>query len=320
MNSRCHPSGEFWSALDDFVGTSEIVIDRPKGSRHPRYNELVYPIDYGYLAGTRSGDGESVDIWVGNAPEKDVGGLVVSIDLLKNDAEIKILAGCTSVEIAVIEQFLNQHTMHAIIIDRAGEKSILDCLDNRQSIRNFTQEPISDIQIQRILSTAIRAPSAHNRQPWRFIILKSSQAREAFALGMGQEFRRDLAAEGIAEIEVNRQVARSIKRINSAPIAVLLCLDCTKQGGEYGSKQYLAEYVMGIQSVAMAGENILLAAHLSGLGAVWLCAPLFAKPIIHQVIDIPQAWDPQGLILIGYPESVPPLKTRQSLHEVSVVL
>jgi len=320
LNSRCHLSAEFWSALDDFVGAREIVIDRPRGSTHPRYDDLVYPIDYGYLAGTRAGDGEGVDIWVGSAPIKNVGGFAVSIDLLKSDAEVKILAGCTAAEYAVIEQFLNQHTMHAILIERLGEKSILECLENRQSIRKFTQAPVSDIQIQRILRTAIRAPSAHNRQPWRFIVLKSRQAREALAYGMGQEFRRDLTTEGHDEIDVNDQVARSIKRITFAPAAILLCLDCTKLDGVDGTTQYLAEYAMGIQSVAMAGENILLAAHLSGLGAVWLCAPLFTKAIIHEVIDIPQAWDPQGLILLGYPESMPSLKARLSLHEVSVVL
>jgi len=320
LNRKCHTSAEFWSALDDFVGTSEIVIDRPKGSTHPRYNDLVYPIDNGFLGETRAGDGEGVDIWVGSAPDKDVCGLAVCIDLIKSDSEIKILIGCTAAERAVIEQFLNQHTMHALIIERVGEKSILECLEARQSIRKFTHAPISDIQIQRILSTAIRAPSAHNLQPWRFVVLKSRQAREALARGMGQEFRRDLAAEGIDEIDVNRQVKRSIKRIISAPAAVLLCLDRTILVGEDGTRQYIAEYTMGIQSVAMAGENILLAAHLSGLGAVWLCAPLFAKAIIHKVIDIPQEWDPQGLILMGYPESVPPLKPRQSLHEISVVL
>ena len=320
MNSRCHPSAEFWSALDDFVATCEIVIDRPKGSIHPRYNDLVYPIDYGYLAGTRAGDGEGVDVWVGSVPDKDVSGIAVSIDLLKSDAEIKILAGCTAAEYAVIEQFLNQHSMRALLIKRVGGKSILECLENRQSIRKFTQAPISDILIQRILSTAIRAPSAHNRQPWRFIVLKSRQAREAFARGMGQEYRHDLVAEGHNDADVNRHVARSISRIISAPAAVLICLDYPKLDGEDSTKLYSAEYAMGIQSVAMAGENILLAAHLVGLGAVWLCAPLFAKAIIHKVIDIPQAWDPQGLILMGYPESVPLKKTRQPLHEVSVVL
>lgn len=320
MKGRCQPSTEFWSALDDFVHTREIIIDRPKGSKHPRYKDLLYPIDYGYLAGTRSGDGEGVDIFVGSAPNKDICGLATSIDLFKNESEIKILVGCTSAESAAIEKFLNQHTMHAIIIERDREKAVLKCILARQSIRKFTQEPISDILVNRILKIAMSAPSAHNHQPWRFILLKSKQARESLARGMGKELRRDLASEGFSELDIDHQVSRSIERIISAPAAILLCFDRIKLAGRQGTKQYSAEYTMGTQSVAMAGENLLLAAHLLGLGAVWLCAPLFAQAMIHKVIELPPTWDPQGLVLMGYPEIVPPPKTRQSLHEVTVVL
>lgn len=320
MKDRCQPSAEFWSALDNFVHNSEIIIDRPKGSQHPRYKDLIYPIDYGYLAGTRSSDGEGVDIFVGSAPNKDIGALAASVDLFKNDAEIKILVGCTLAESTAIEEFLNQHTMHAIIIERVLDKAVLKCIATRQSIRKFSQEPISDILVHRILKIATSAPSAHNHQPWRFIVLKSRQARESLARGMGEELRRDLATEGFSELDIDHQVSRSIERIISAPAAVLLCLDCIKLAGKQGTKQYSTEYTMGIQSVAMAGENLLLAAHLLGLGAVWLCAPLFAQAMIHKVIELPPTWDPQGLVLLGYPETMPPPKTRQSLHEVSVVL
>jgi coenzyme F420-0:L-glutamate ligase/coenzyme F420-1:gamma-L-glutamate ligase len=320
LNGRCQPSAEFWSALDDFVHSCEIIIDRPKGSKHPRHKDLTYPIDYGYLAGTRSADGEGVDIFVGSAPNKDICAFAASVDLFNNDAEIKILVGCTSAESAVIETFLNQHTMHAIIIERVGEQAVLQRILARQSIRKFTQEPVSDLQVSRILKIAMSAPSAHNHQPWRFIVMKSRQARESLARGMGEELRRDLTTEGFSELDIDQQVSRSIERIISAPAAILLCLDRIKLAGKQGTKQYSTEYLMGTQSVAMAGENLLLAAHLLGLGAVWLCAPLFAQAVIYKAIELPPTWDPQGLVLMGYPDTVPPPKTRQSLHEVSVVL
>lgn len=52
----------FWRRLDELLERSEIVVDRPRGSRHPRFPEIVYALDYGYLAGTTSTDGEGVDV------------------------------------------------------------------------------------------------------------------------------------------------------------------------------------------------------------------------------------------------------------------
>lgn len=85
----------FWHKLDQLVTEHERVIDRPKGSRHPRYPEMVYPLDYGYLAGTQAADGAPIDVWVGSLPERDVVAVVCTVDMKKHDTEIKILLGCT---------------------------------------------------------------------------------------------------------------------------------------------------------------------------------------------------------------------------------
>ena len=63
-------TSEFWHALDELMEKSEIVIDRPKGSAHPRYPEFIYEVDYGYLKGTSSMDGGGIDVWVGTAARK----------------------------------------------------------------------------------------------------------------------------------------------------------------------------------------------------------------------------------------------------------
>lgn len=54
----------FWKALDELAGSGDIVIDRAEGTVHPRYPDLVYPLDYGYLSGTVGGDGDGIDVWV----------------------------------------------------------------------------------------------------------------------------------------------------------------------------------------------------------------------------------------------------------------
>jgi inorganic pyrophosphatase len=91
----------FWERADALVAASAIVFDRPKGSRHPRYPEVVYPLDYGYLAGTGAIDGDGVDLWRGSLPETRVTGVIVTVDTLKRDAEVKLLIGCTADEMAM---------------------------------------------------------------------------------------------------------------------------------------------------------------------------------------------------------------------------
>ena len=109
-------SDRFWAATRELVSTSEIVIDRPKGSRHPRITEAIYPVDYGYLAGTTGGDGDGIDVWVGSIRPAVVTGVVCTVDSRKRDAEVKILLGCTRDEETAIMAFLNTGLMAAVLV------------------------------------------------------------------------------------------------------------------------------------------------------------------------------------------------------------
>ena len=88
---------DFWNALDEMVSNSEIVIDRPRGSAHPRFPNFIYKVDYGYLKDTASMDGGGIDVWVGSG-EKKIDAIMCIVDLRKKDSEIKILVGCTEEE------------------------------------------------------------------------------------------------------------------------------------------------------------------------------------------------------------------------------
>ena len=88
---------DFWKALDELVSNSEIVIDRPRGSAHPRFPNFIYKVDYGYLKDTASMDGAGIDVWVGSG-EKKIDAIMCIVDLMKRDSEIKILVGCTEEE------------------------------------------------------------------------------------------------------------------------------------------------------------------------------------------------------------------------------
>jgi len=91
----------FWAAVDTIIAESEIIIDRPKGTKHPRF-DYIYPLDYGYLKGTASMDGGGIDVWRGSLSSPVCDAVVCTIDLLKKDSEIKLLLGCTEAEKKII--------------------------------------------------------------------------------------------------------------------------------------------------------------------------------------------------------------------------
>lgn len=110
---------EFWDAIDRLVSEGNIVIDRPKGSTHPKFPHIQYEVDYGYLENTTSMDGGGIDVWRGSLPHPTVDAILCTVDLLKKDSEIKILLGCTEEEKDIIYQFHNNSAyMKGILLRR----------------------------------------------------------------------------------------------------------------------------------------------------------------------------------------------------------
>ncbi len=174
-------------------------------------------------------------------------------------------------------------------------------IESRRSVRRYTEQPIAPELVQRLLKAAIWAPSAHNRQPWRFVVLSSAEARCKLAAAMGERLRADLTADGAAPELIERDVSRSYSRISGAPVAILVCLSMADMDRYPDERRSEAEYIMAVQSVAMAAQNLLLAAHAEGLGACWMCAPLFCPDVVRNVLNLPADWQPQALITLGYP-------------------
>ena len=102
------------------------MVDRPKGSTHPRLPSLIYPLDYGYLGGLRSGDGAGVDVWIGSLKRQVITGIICTVDAGKRDTEVKILLGCTRAEQRRILSLHNWGDQRAILVQpEAARKTVL---------------------------------------------------------------------------------------------------------------------------------------------------------------------------------------------------
>lgn len=109
----------FWKAIDTLVSSGKIVIDRPKGTAHPRFPNVIYPVDYGYIENTSATDGGGIDIWRGSLESGTVNAIICTVDLMKKDSEIKVLIGCTDAEINTIYEFHNDSEfMKGILVHR----------------------------------------------------------------------------------------------------------------------------------------------------------------------------------------------------------
>ena len=155
--------------------------------------------------------------------------------------------------------------------------------------------------IEQILEAAVWAPSAHNRQPWRFAVISETATKERLASEMGAKLRKDLSADRVPQAVIDADVERSYQRITGAPLLILLCMSLQDMDNYGDQRRNAHERTMAQQSAAMAGQNILLMASGLGLGACWMCAPLFCQDLVASVLDLPADWLPQGLITLGFP-------------------
>ena len=183
----------------------------------------------------------------------------------------------------------------------------------RRSVRRFKQEPVPTPVVERILQTAAFAPSAHNLQPWRFVVVETIIAKEKLEKALTDKMRIDMAAQGSTHEEIDSRVERSFRRINEAPVIILLCRDLTAI-----RKEEPEEHIMAVQSVALAGLQLLFATHAEGLGGNWICWPLYAQEAVQDALDLPCSWEPQGMIIIGHPDEIPKEKIRKPIEEVII--
>ena len=159
---------------------------------------------------------------------------------------------------------------------KSASDAVLDNIFTRTSIRSYTDKPLSDKQIETLLKAGMAAPSAKNMQPWSFVVVTDSALRAS------------LVTKG-----VNRMYA-------DAPCLIVVC-------GETDNLNWHVD-------CSAVTENILLAAHAIGLGAVWTaCWPYEDRySVVKNVLGIPDGIMPLAIIPVGYPAEQPAPKDKWS--------
>ena len=170
-----------------------------------------------------------------------------------------------------------------------AEQTVLDNIATRTSVRDYEARPVEKEKIEKMLRAAMAAPTAMNKQPWHFVVVDQRNVLDALA-----------GANPYA------------KMLKKAPLAIVVCGNTDKMI-EGGGRDFW------IQDASAATENLLLAAHAMGLGAVWTGAyPSEERCIsISKVLSLSDNLIPLNMIVVGYPAEQPQPKQKFKEENIS---
>jgi F420 biosynthesis protein FbiB-like protein len=194
---------------------------------------------------------------------------------------------------------------------------LIEGLKQRRSIRRYQNKPVPKELLKLLIEAASYAPSAHNAQPWRFIIITEDENKCNLANAMGEVWLEELRADGIPQRVREAFVRASVERFSNAPALILACLTLEDMEKYPDEQRQNYERDLAGQSVGAAIQNLLLAACAEGLGACWYCAPVFCKTAAKTALGLPDDVDPQALITLGYPNESPQMPPRKSTEEIA---
>ncbi|MFW9875690.1 MAG: coenzyme F420-0:L-glutamate ligase [Candidatus Thorarchaeota archaeon] len=201
---------------------------------------------------------------------------------------------------------------------RYNEEDIIKrILKNRRSYKlPFATKNVDKKIIEECIELARWAPSAHNGQFWRYIILERNKVRENLLNEMNKKLRFDLQKDGKSKDFINSKIERTRNNFIKAPYLILLCLDILDLEKYPDLNRNQNEFFLGIQSVSSSATYLLLAFEMKKLAACWYSAPLFAKEIIKNSLQLPKTFIPMAFFTVGY--SLESMKTpkRKELNEI----
>jgi nitroreductase len=166
----------------------------------------------------------------------------------------------------------------------------LNLIKTRRSVRRYSNKNVSNELIEEIIDAARFAPSAHNHQPWKFIVTRDKDKLEEIA-----------------------EDSKYAKFISTAPVAIIVCADYENSQTRKANKDYFVKYFC-IQDTAAAIQNILLSAHSLGLGTCWIGD--YNEEKLTEIFKIKEPYYPVGIISVGFTDKQPATPKHKSLEEV----
>jgi coenzyme F420-0:L-glutamate ligase/coenzyme F420-1:gamma-L-glutamate ligase len=203
-------------------------------------------------------------------------------------------------------------------IFRESERDLLiDILKSRRSYKlHFKNRRVNKAIIEECIEIARWAPSAHNGQFWRYIILEKSGIREKLIEKMNEKLEDDLRKDGKSKDFIAQKIKKTKSNFLEAPILILLCLDSSELENYSDDERKQNEFILGIQSISSSAIYLLLAFEIKKLAGCWYCAPLFAKEIIKKTLLLPESYTPMAFFTVGYPLKAVQPPARKDLQDI----
>jgi len=204
----------------------------------------------------------------------------------------------------------------------------LDWMLSRRSMRAFSDRPVDRETLEQLLLAATSAPSATNRQPWQFAVVRSASLRVSIveAVRVRAEEMKDIIRRGHHAEDFGNYGDFFHEPLQSAAVIIIpqyrafpdLIANLLASGGANPADFHTAGAMQAeLCSTSAAVMNLLLQAHASGLGACWMAGPMIARDRIGALLGIAAPWQMVGAIALGYPQGpAPEAKPRKPLGRV----
>ncbi|HEV2755691.1 MAG TPA: nitroreductase family protein [Actinomycetota bacterium] len=171
----------------------------------------------------------------------------------------------------------------------------------RRSIRSFEDRPVPRDSVRRAIALAVQAPAPHHSAPWRFSLVEERADKDAFSRAMGAAWRDDLTSDGLPPEKVDSILSRSHGLLTSTPLLTVCSADMSRAHSYPDERRRLAEWSLFAHATGAALQVYMVALAEEGIASCWISAPVFCRDVVRAHLALPEAVEPQALVLVGYP-------------------